>query len=71
MSSHKKLYNFVDSGYINLFHEILEYGEEKQITREDGRTINTLSLFNSTLEFDLRHGFPILTTKKVKSLCTI
>ena len=46
--------------YINLLKNVLENGEESQ-----GRNAITKSLFAQHLKFDLRNGFPLLTTKKV------
>lgn len=46
--------------YLNLLKDVLENGEESQ-----GRNAITKSLFAQHLKFDLRDGFPLLTTKKV------
>lgn len=47
--------------YLNLMQNVLEHGEEKQ-----NRTgTSTYSVFGRQLRFDLRKGFPLLTTKKV------
>ena len=47
--------------YLDLMRHILEHG-----TRKDDRTgTGTLSVFGPQLRFDLRAGFPLLTTKKV------
>jgi thymidylate synthase len=46
--------------YISLLKRILETGEER-----DGRNGKTKSLFAERLEFDLKEGFPLLTTKRV------
>lgn len=47
--------------YLGLLRKILEEGEPKS----DRTGTGTLSLFGETLRFDLREGFPLLTTKKV------
>lgn len=47
--------------YHNLIKEILEKGE----TREDRTGTGTISLFGMQAKYDLRVGFPLLTTKKV------
>ncbi len=47
--------------YLDLMRHILEHG-----ARKDDRTgTGTLSVFGPQLRFDLQHGFPLLTTKKV------
>lgn len=47
--------------YLNLLEDILINGEKK----EDRTNTGTLSIFGAQLRFDLRKGFPLLTTKKV------
>lgn len=55
-----KLYQH-DAEYNRLAMEIISFGE-----RHDDRTgVGTRSLFGEQMKFDLRKGFPILTTKKV------
>jgi len=47
--------------YLDAVREVLETG-----TRKENRTgVDTLSTFNINYEIDLRHGFPLLTTKQV------
>lgn len=47
--------------YLDLVGDVLAYGEETH-----SRTgVNTLSMFGAMLSFDLREGFPLMTTKKV------
>jgi thymidylate synthase len=47
--------------YLNLMRHVLENG-----TRKNDRTgTGTLSVFGPQLRFDLVHGFPLLTTKRV------
>lgn len=46
--------------YLDLLRKIIICGEER-----DGRNGKTLSLFGERLEFDLKDGFPLLTTKRV------
>ena len=47
--------------YLDLVHHILTKGEKK----EDRTGTGTLSVFGYQSKYDLRDGFPILTTKKV------
>ena len=52
--------NNVDRQYLSLLNDILEHGVEK-----DTRSGKVLSLFGRTMRFNLKEGFPLLTTKKV------
>lgn len=47
--------------YHDLLNDILQYGEEKN----DRTGVGTLSLFARQLRFDLKQGFPAITTKKL------
>ncbi len=47
--------------YLDLVQHILDNGEKKT----DRTGVGTLSVFGYQMKFDLRQGFPILTTKKV------
>ena len=47
--------------YLNLLSHILENGEK----REDRTNVGTISSFGHQLKFDLRDGFPAVTTKKL------
>lgn len=48
--------------YLELVSEVLEKGER----REDRTGTGTISLFGMQKRYDLREGFPLVTTKKVK-----
>lgn len=47
--------------YLDLVRQVLTEGER----REDRTGVGTLSLFGLQARFDLREGFPLVTTKKV------
>ncbi len=47
--------------YLSLLSHILKNGE----TREDRTNVGTISAFGHQLRFDLREGFPAVTTKKL------
>lgn len=46
--------------YLSLVQEILDHGEEKR----DRTGVGTISIFGIQRKYDLRDGFPLLTTKK-------
>ena len=47
--------------YLDLVRTVLEQGERRQ----DRTGTGTLSIFGVQVRYDLRQGFPLLTTKKV------
>ena len=47
--------------YLNLLRDVLEHGER----RTDRTGTGTLSVFGAQTRYDLREGFPLVTTKKV------
>jgi thymidylate synthase len=47
--------------YLDLVRHVLDHGEE----RRDRTGTGTLSIFGTQTKYDLREGFPLLTTKKV------
>ncbi len=47
--------------YLDLLRQVRDHGER----REDRTGTGTLGIFGAQLRFDLRQGFPLLTTKKV------
>lgn len=51
----------METAYLNLLREVLERGD----FREDRTGVGTYALFGRQIRFDLRAGFPLLTTKKV------
>lgn len=52
--------NNVDGQYLDLLRDIIDNGTEK-----DTRSGKVKSVFGRTIRFDLKNGFPLLTTKKV------
>ena len=47
--------------YLDLIRHVLEHGEK----REDRTGTGTISVFGTQTRYDMREGFPLLTTKKV------
>jgi thymidylate synthase len=47
--------------YLDLIRHVVEHGEERQ----DRTGTGTLGIFGTQTKYDLRDGFPLLTTKKV------
>ncbi|MEQ9322230.1 MAG: thymidylate synthase, partial [Polyangiaceae bacterium] len=47
--------------YLDLIRHVLEHGEE----RRDRTGTGTLGIFGAQTKYDLREGFPLITTKKV------
>ena len=56
----RKRENRQEQAYLSLLQDILTNGDHR-----DTRNGTTLSLFSKTLSFDLRDGFPLLTTKRM------
>lgn len=50
----------IEQQYLELLKDVLHNGRERTT-----RNATTLSLFHKNLSFDLRDGFPLLTTKKI------
>ena len=57
--------NIDEYQYLNLLKNVLNEYDEKEDFRKNRTEISTISLFGPQIEFDLRKGFPLLTTKKV------
>lgn len=53
--------NIQEQGYLDLLQQILDHGDK----RSDRTGVGTRSLFGSQLQFDLKNGFPAITTKKL------
>jgi len=54
--------NWAEDDYLDLLHTVINSGEERGQERTG---VGTRSRFMSWLTFDLKEGFPLLTTKKV------
>ncbi len=54
--------NQVDTAYLSLVEEVMKNGVEKK----DRTGTGTISIFGAQRKYDLREGFPLLTTKKVR-----
>ena len=54
--------NWAEDDYLDLLYTVLNQGEERGAERTG---VGTRSRFMSWMNFDLREGFPLLTTKKV------
>jgi thymidylate synthase len=52
---------FFMRAYLDLLRHVLDNGE----LRSDRTGVGTLGIFGAQLRFDLRRGFPLLTTKKI------
>lgn len=52
--------NTEETAYLNILHDLYHNGHKRQT-----RNAITHSSFGKTLEFDLKHSFPLLTTKKM------
>ena len=52
--------NKVDKQYLDIIKDIIE-----NVVEKNTRSGNVKSIFGKTLRFDLKEGFPLLTTKKV------
>src|SRR6516165_1417280 len=54
--------------YLDLLRDVRDHGVRKPTRaelRSSGKKIDALSVFGRQVRFDLRAGFPIVTTKKV------
>jgi thymidylate synthase len=57
----KTMTNTLDKQYTDLLQTILDYGVEKK----DRTGTGTKSIFGYTIRHNMKHGFPLLTTKKM------
>lgn len=53
--------NVGEQGYLDLLQHILDNGTDKS----DRTGVGTRSIFGAQLKFGLKHGFPLLTSKKI------
>jgi hypothetical protein len=64
-ASHQRLVyqrrNVQELQYLRMIQDILAHGD----TRSDRTGVGTISRFGCQMRFDLRHSFPLLTTKRV------
>ena len=49
-----------ETNYLHLLKKVIQNGSSRQT-----RNAETISLFGESVEFDLKYGFPLLTTKKM------
>jgi thymidylate synthase len=59
--------NNTDKAYLDLLKEV----REKGIKKADRTGTGTVSIFGRTLKFDMKEGFPLLTTKKIHTKSVI
>ncbi len=61
MTQQDKLQSHEEAHYLNLLNTVLETG----VYRDDRTGTGTYSVFGAQARFSLKHGFPLLTTKKL------
>jgi dihydrofolate reductase/thymidylate synthase len=53
--------NSAENSYLNIIKDIISNG----VSKDDRTGVGTLANFGEKMTFDLQHGFPLLTTKRV------
>jgi thymidylate synthase len=55
--------------YLDLVRDVLESGQpEINLARQDRTGVGTYSVFGRQVRFNLEDGFPLVTTKKIRSV---
>lgn len=62
MHNENQFTNQVDEQYHNLLSDILNNGS---VVRDERTGVGTKAVFGRTLRFNMRHGLPVITTKKM------
>jgi thymidylate synthase len=57
--------NLIEPVFMKQYHELAKRILEEGETRDDRTGVGTIGIFGHMMRFDLSHGFPLVTTKKV------